>query len=243
MLAVLVRFPFAPRPWALPVLVDLYHSKEGDLARGRPHRTPARLMCRLLRLSLLRFPGRSFLFVGDAGYGMHEVARFCHRHRGRLTLVSKLHPEANLFEPPPPYGGQGRPRVKGRALAKPGQAVAAARRLRRLTVGWYGGGRRQVAFKGGTGHWYKSGRGLVPLRWVYVRDEGGTHRDEYFFSTDPSLTPEEIITLYTGRWNVETTFAEMRSCLGLETTRGWCKGTVLRAAPCLFGLYTDVALL
>lgn len=47
-LAVLVRFPFAARPWALPVLVDLYRSEEDDRLRGRPHRTPAQLMCRLL---------------------------------------------------------------------------------------------------------------------------------------------------------------------------------------------------
>jgi len=31
--------------------------------------------------------------------------------------------------------------------------------------------------------------------------------------------------------------------LGLETTRGWKERTVLRAAPCLFGLYSVVALL
>ena len=49
--------------------------------------------------------------------------------------------------------------------------------------------------------------------------------------------------MYCGRWNIETTFEEMRSCLGLETTRGWCERTVLRAAPCLFGLYSVVALL
>ena len=49
-LAVLVRFPFATRPWALPVLVDLYRSEEDDRQRRRPHRTPAQLMCRLLRL-------------------------------------------------------------------------------------------------------------------------------------------------------------------------------------------------
>lgn len=44
-------------------------------------------------------------------------------------------------------------------------------------------------------------------------------------------------------WFIETTFAEMRAYLGLETTRGWCQRTVLRAEPCLFGLYTVVALL
>src|SRR5439155_23428632 len=43
--------------------------------------------------------------------------------------------------------------------------------------------------------------------------------------------------------NIETTFQELRSYLGLETTRGRCKNTVLRAEPCLFGLYTVVALL
>lgn len=35
----------------------------------------------------------------------------------------------------------------------------------------------------------------------------------------------------------------MRSCLGLETTRGWSRQTVLRMVPCLFVLYTIVVLL
>ena len=171
-------------------------------------------MCRLLRLVLTRFPDRAFVFVGDAGYGTHEVARFCHRHRARLTLVSKLHPDANLFEPPPPYAGKGRPRVKGERLPKPRQAVAAAARLTRLAVGWYGGGTRRVATVTGTGHWYKAGAGLVPIRWVFVRDLTGTHRDEYFFTTEPDLTPAGVIENYAGRWNIETTFQECRAHLG-----------------------------
>jgi hypothetical protein len=52
-----------------------------------------------------------------------------------------------------------------------------------------------------------------------------------------------VIETYTGRWNIETTFEEMRSCVGLETTRGRTEQTVLRVAPCLFGLYTVVAAL
>jgi hypothetical protein len=242
-LAVLVRFPFATRPWALPVLVDLYRSAEDDAKRKRRHRAPAQLMCRLLRLLLLRFPGRTFVFAGDAGYGAHEVARFCYRHRARLTLVSKLHPDANLYTPPPPYPGKGRPRVKGDRLPKPSQAVAAAPALTPLDVGWYGGGTRRVSAIGGTGHWYKAGHGLVPIRWVFVRDTTGTHRDEYFFTTDPGLPTAAVIGYYCGRWNIETTFQEVRSGLGLETTRGRCRGTVLRAAPCPFGLYTVVAVL
>ena len=163
-LAVLIKFPFATRPWALPVLIDLYRSEEDDRKRNRPHRTPARIMCVLLRVLLIRFPNRTFVFAGDAGYGTHEFTRFCRRHHDRLTLVSKLHPDANVFDPPPPYAGKGRPRVKGTRLPKPRQAVDAATTLTPLKVGWYGGGRRQVDTLTGTGHWYKAGRGLVAIR-------------------------------------------------------------------------------
>ena len=241
-LAVLVKFPFATRPWALPVLIDLYRSEEDDRKRNRPHRTPARILCVLLRVLLVRFPGRSVVFAGDSGYGTHEVGRFFHRHRDRLTLVSKLHPDANLFDPPPPYAGNGRPRVKGARRKKPRQAVTAATTFTRSEVGWYGGGTRTVQTLDGIGHWYKAGRGLVPLRWVFVHDTTGTHRDEYFFTTDVELSVAAVIGAYCGRWNIETTFQEMRSELGLETTRGWREKTVLRAAPCLFGLYTVVAI-
>jgi hypothetical protein len=241
-LAVLVHLPFARRPWALPVLVDLYRSEEDNRRQGRPHRTPARLLCRLVAVLLRWFPDRRFVLVGDAGYGTHEVARFCHARRERLSLVSKLHPQANLFEPPPAYAGKGRPRVKGAALPKPSQAVAHAR-LRRAVVRWYGGGTRLVSVASGAGHWYKAGRGLVPLRWVFVRDREGSHRDEYFYTTDPALSPEAIVGHYAWRWNIETTFQEARAHLGLESTRGWCRQTVLRAAPCLLGLYSVVALL
>jgi hypothetical protein len=242
-LAILVRFPLANRPWALPVLVALYHSDSDDRRERHRHRTPAQHMIRLLRLMLHWFPDRRFVFVGDSAYGTHEVARFACRHRAHLCLVSKLHPDANLFEPPPAYTGKGRPRVKGDRRPKPRKAVSEARRHKRLTVGWYGGGACRVGTVTGTGHWYKSGEGLVPILWVFVRDRDGTHRDEYFYTTDLGLSARQIIEYYTGRWNIETTFQEVRSGLHLETARGWCRATVLRITPCLFGLYSVVALL
>jgi hypothetical protein len=94
-----------------------------------------------------------------------------------------------------------------------------------------------------TGQWYKSGEGLVPVRWLFVHDKTGTHRDDYFFSTDAAMTPPTIVETFTGRWSIETTFQEMRAYLGLETTRGRTEATVLRLAPCLFGLFSVVALL
>jgi DDE superfamily endonuclease len=188
-LAVPVRFPLATRPWALPVLIDLYRPEADGRARNRPHRPPAPIRCGPSRLLLARFPGRALVFAGDPSYGTHEVARSCDRHRARLTPVGKLHPDANLFDPPPPYAGPGRPRVKGDRRPEPRAAAAAATAFARVAVGWYGGGKRRVGALGGTGHWHKAGAGLVPGRRVFVRDKTGTPRDGYFSTADPALTP------------------------------------------------------
>ena len=242
-LAIQVRLPGCDRPWALPVLCALYCSPEENARLGRRHKTPCDLMRQLLCMLLRWFPQRKFRFSGDGGYGTHALARFAAR-QPRLNLVSKFYPDANLYDPPPKRrrGTKERPRVTGKKRPAPQEAVAKTRRRQRLKVAWHGGGTRQVAVVTGTGHWYKSGAGLVPVRWVFVEDRTGTHRDEYFFTTDVDLTPQQIIAAYTGRWAIEVMFQEVREHLGLESTRGWCEQTIHRAEPCLFGLYSLVAL-
>jgi len=217
-LAVLVGSPLAARPRPLPVLADLHRSAADDAARGRPHRPPAQLLCRLLRLLPVRLPGRRFVSAGDAAYGTHEVARFRRRHRGRRTLVGTLHPEANLYDPPGRYRGVGRPPVKGARRAKPSQAAGPDARRDELTVDWYGGGKRRVGGAGEVAHRFQAGRGLVELRWVSVPDRTGTHRDEYLYATDPALH----------RWRSSATTA------GVGTSRppyGRCAPTWARRRP------------
>jgi len=121
--------------------------------------------------------------------------------------------------------------------------VVARGTLSRATVAWYGGGTRLVRWISDAGHWYKAGRGLVPVRWVFVQDAEGTHRDEYFFTTDPDLSGPQIISLFTARWAIETTFQELRAHLGLETPRQRVAKSVLRTGPCLFGLFSLVSLI
>jgi hypothetical protein len=244
-LSVLVKFPFAVRPWALPLLVALYRSPEWDQTHERRHRTPAHL-ARLLLARLIRwFPERQFIFVGDSSYGTSETARFCRKHRRQLTLVSKYYGDAALYEPPPPRTRHtmGRPRVKGQKLASPHEVVENTAERTRLTVTWYGGSTRDIEVVTGTGHWYRIGEDLVEVRWVYVHDSTGTHRDEYFFTTDLTMTPQQMVACYTQRWSIETTFQECREYLKLESTKGYGQQTVLRFTPCLFGLYTIVVLL
>lgn len=243
-LAVLVRFPFTRRLWALPILVALYRCEEENRRRGRRHKTPPQLLRQLLRVLRRWFPERQFVCAADGNYATHDLAQLAARPSRRLTYLSHFYANANLYEPAPPVvrkKAAGRPRKRGRKLPSPAQVVKQTQQRQRLDVAWYGGGRRAVEVVSGTGHWYQAGQPLVAVLWVWVHDCTGTHRDEYFFTTDVGWTAAQVIETYTGRWNLETTFQEMRSHLGLETTRGWTERTVLRVAPCLFGLYTVVA--
>jgi DDE superfamily endonuclease len=243
--SVLVKFPFANRPWALPILVALYRPPEWDRLHGTRHKTPAHL-ARLLLARLMRwFPHRHFIFVGDSGYGTSETARFCRQRHRHLTWVSKFYGDAALYEPPPPRTRRtmGRPRVKGQKLASPQEVVAHRPHRTRLTVAWYGGATRDIDIITGTGHWYRIGEDLVAVGWVHIHDATGTHRDEYLFTTALQMSPQEIVECYTQRWSIDTTFQECREHLKLESTKCYSQQTVLRFIPCLFGLSTIVVLL
>ena len=243
-LSILVKLPYTNRPFALPVLIALYRSKQCNADEGRRHKTPVDLICGLLATLMHWFPDRKFVFAGDGAYGTHQMTRFAYKYRKRLTLVSKFSGDASLFAPPPKRKNPkvGRPRVKGKALPSPAEVVAKKKKGKRLRVRWYGGGWRNVEVITGKGHWYQSGKGAIEVLWVFVRDLSGTHRDEYFFTTDLSMSAKAVVEMYGGRWNIETTFQEMREHLGLETTRGWSRQTVLRMAPCLFCVYTLVVI-
>jgi hypothetical protein len=224
--------------------VALYRPEEKgvDGVTKRAHKTPVDLLGQMLRILIRWFPDRRFVCCADGNYAAHDLAELAAADPQHLTFVSKFYPHANLFEPPPVVGKRPahRPRTQGKELPAPAQVVRQTPKPPVLSVAWYGGERRRVEVVTGVGSWYRSGRPLVPVRWVFVRDRSGTHRDEYFFTTDVTMSPHAVIETYTGRWNIETTFQEARSYLGMETTRGRVRNTVLRAEPSLLALYTVV---
>jgi len=213
------------------VLCALYRTRQVNEQEGPRHKTPIVLARQLVATLMRWFPDRQFILLGDGHYASHGLARFCHRHRRRLTLVSLLHPRAHLCEPPPRRrkGQMGRRRVRGNKLPHPQDAVAAAER-KRSSVGWYGGKKRRVEFVSQSAHWYRPGEGLVPIRWVFVHDLEGTHEDRYFYSTDPTLTPSRIIALYTGRWSIEIDHPYCLRCHSFDDSAGQGLGRVRSAA-------------
>ncbi len=242
-LAFVVKFPFATRPWSLPVLCALYRPKALNEAEGRRHKTPVDLARGLVAHLLHWFPERKFLLVGDGGYSSRDLAAFCHRHRKRLALIGKVPAAAALYDRPPRVKKVGRPREKGRRRRSPQQVVQDGG-LELTTVKWYGRTDRQVRLKTASAHWYKPGFGLIPVRWVFVRDETGTRRDEFVSPTQPELfTPAEIVSFYTQRWTIEVTFQEVRAHLGFETPRQRVANSVQRMAPFLLGVFSLVSVM
>jgi len=241
-LAISVPIPLTGRRWALPVMSAWYRTPEVNRQEGRRHKTPAHLARQLTRVLIGWFPEKSFVLVGDGDFSSHETARWARRYRHRLTFVGRFYANAGLYDPPPPYTGNGRPRVKGQRRPTPAEVAADAQRYK-TKVDWYGGQRRKVSLVSGSGRWYKSGQGLVPLRWGCVEDREGTHRPDYFFSTDTSLTQTQIVQYYTMRWSIETTFQEVRAHLGFASTRHWSQVAVERVEVWLLSLFSLVSLI
>jgi hypothetical protein len=222
-MSVLVTFPFATRRWALPIWVALSCPPEWDRRHGMRHQTPAHL-ARLLLARLIRWcPHRHVSVMGDTGYGTRETARCWQQHHRHLTVVRQLYGDAALYEPPPPRTRhtRGRPRVKGQKLASPHGVVAHTAKRISLTVAWYGGASRDIEVVTGTGHWYRIGGALVDVRWVYLHDCTGTHRDESFLATAMTMKPPRSVACYTPRWSIETTCPECREYLKLVSTMGY----------------------
>ena len=96
-LAILIELPYTRRPFALPVLVALYRDKNTCTVERRRHKTAIEIMRGLLVVIMQWFPERKFIFAGNNAYGTHAMARFAARYAGRLTLVSKIVVDVNLF--------------------------------------------------------------------------------------------------------------------------------------------------
>ena len=272
-MAINVTLPLCVRPWALPVLVALSlppkkptksrktkaagervkpwskikaRRQSGDKRPGR--KTPATLARQMIAALLHWFPDRKFILLGDWGFAKHELAMFCHRHRDRVTLIARTRSDMMLHANPPAAirPGRGRPKLKGARLPAPAASVSAAGNRAHEHLRWYGNSERDMLLLSACGNWYRgcgNGRaGLVPVRWVCAHDPKN-QRDDYFYSTDPSLTPRQIVELFAARWAVEVTFEEAKGLLGFESTRQHCKKSVLRSGPCIMGLFSVISVI
>jgi hypothetical protein len=210
-------------------------------------RAPKKLTdwARQMVLQLRRWlPEQALVVVGDSTYAALEFLSACQTLPEPVTVITRLRLDAALDEPAPPYSGSGRPRKKGKRLPTPQQNLENPDTLwTRLKVCWYDRQEREIELFTTQAIWFHYGLPAVPIRYLLVRDPAGKFAAQALLSTDPTLSPQQILAYFMRRWQMETTFQQVRTHLGVETQRQWSDKAIARTTPILMGLFSLVTLL
>ena len=242
-LMLLTPIPWAHRVWALPVLTVLAPSQRYHEAGRRRHKTLLDWARQMIRQLARWLPEREVIVTGDNSFSCID---FLAAVAEQATFVTRLRLDAALYAPAPPRSRRvGRPRKKGARLPTLEQVLnAPSTSWQAVTVGtWYGHRSQRLEITTGTAVWYHSGKPVVPLRWVLVRDPGGRLDPAALLSTNVELSAVEIITYFVQRWTIEVTFEEVRRHLGVETQRQWSDAAIERTTPVLLATFSVVTLL
>lgn len=235
---------WAQRIWALPFFTVLAPSERYYTERKRAHKKLtdwARQMVLQLRRWL---PEQALIVVGDSTYAALDFLHACQSLAHPVTVITRLRLDAALYEPAPPYSGKGRPRKKGKRLPTPQQILKDEDSLwMPMKVNWYDRQEREIELFSTTAVWFHYGLPAVPIRYVLIRDLTGKFAPQALLSTDLTLSPEQILAYFMRRWQMETTFQQVRTHLGVETQRQWSDKAIARTTPILMGLFSLVTLL
>ena len=244
-LMLLAPVPWAGRVWALPVLTALAPSERFCRARARRHKTLLDWGRQLALQARGWLPGRDLILVTDSAFS--ALLFLDAMRRAGITTITRLRLDAALYEPAPVRlpGTRGRPRRKGARLPTLAQVLAAkSTHWRSVHVpGWYGAGERMIEIASATAVWQHGGLPVVPIRWVLIRDPLNRFAPQALLCTDLARDPARIVGWFVRRWQVEVTFQEARTHLGLETQRQWSDKAIARTTPCLLALFSIVTLL
>lgn len=184
------------------------------------------------------------IVAGDSTFAALEFLAAVRQH---VSFVTRLRLDAALYEPAPPYepGKKGgRPRKKGDAIAKLEDRLddPATEWGELIIPQWYGHSSKKMLCATGKAVWYSSGKPVVPLRWVLLKDPEGKVKPAGLMCTDQDLEPPAVIDTFIRRWPQEVTFQEVRAHLGLETQRQWSDRAIKRTTPVLLALFSIVTL-
>lgn len=241
-MTLIVPLPFCSRPWALPFMTVLAPSKKANKASGKKHKTSIDWTVSMMQVVSRWLHGKSWCLIGDGAYACFRLAHACIKKK--VTLISRLRLDAQLYEypEPSPPTKRGRKKIKGERIQLKAYLDNENHSWESCSVKWYGGKMKALKLLSRTCLWYQAGKAPVPLRFVLVIDPSSDHKPEVFFSTDVHLSSKKIIEYFVLRWNIEVTFEEVREHLGVETQRQWSDKAIARTTPFLMGLYSLVTL-
>ena len=240
-IALLVTVPWSRRPWALPFILVPTLAPKVSAKLHKSHRTSVGWAVYLINKVRRWQPERDIVLVGDAAYAAVDLVAGCQQRPRPVRFVSRLRLDAALYDPagPQPKSKRGpKPKKGARQPSLQSRLTAPATEWKPVELPGYGGERKPLELATGTALWHHRGKAPVPVRWVLVRCPEQSFKPCAFFCSDLTVSAEQIVHWYIGRWNIEVTFEEMRAQLGFETQRQWSERAIERTAPCLFGLFS-----
>lgn len=245
-LMLLAPIPWAGRTWALPFLTVLAPSERYYQGKKRPHKKLTEWAWQMVLQARRWLPQRQLVVVGDSSFAVLQLLSRLQQLKHPVTMITRFRMDAALYEPvQQEKGRKGRPRKKGKRLPTLEQVAAAKQtHWKKLTVQeWYGEKKRKIEITSNTAVWYHSGEPPVPIRWVIIRDPKHSFKTQALLCTDLRLSAEQIVCWFPRRWQVEVTFHEIRTHLGVETQRQWADLSILRTTPALLSMFSLVTLL
>ena len=221
-----IQPPWGGEPLGLPINMRLHRKKEKTLIEL------AEEMIKEVRAWL---PERKIRVVGDGFY-----ASLAGKPLPDVTIISRLRRDANLYDLLPKKNrrkGRGRPRTKGKKLAKLEKMAAhiqnwelieirqRSKRVERLVY------TRHVLWPTVTKH---------PIKLVISRDPEGKEKDDFFFTTELQMSASEVLECYGDRWAIEDTFKNAKQSLGVQEPQTYKRQGPERAAALGLWLYSVV---
>jgi hypothetical protein len=246
-LMLLTPIPWAKRVWALPFLTALCPSERYYEKQVRGHKKLTDWARQMLFQVQRWLPGRQLVIVADASFAAIDFLWRVTQRANPICVITRFRLDAALYNPAPARkeGQKGRPRKKGARLPTLEQILADPETVwKKLAVpDWYGEGPRVVEIVSDTAVWFHNGMPPLPIRWVLIRDPKRRFKSQALLSTDLTILPAQIVKWFVMRWQVEVTFHEVRTHLGVETQRQWSDLAIARTTPSLLGLFSLVTLL
>jgi hypothetical protein len=245
-LMLLAPIPWAKRVWALPFLTVLAPSERYYNGKIRKHKKLTEWARQMVLQARRWLPKRFLVVVADSSFAVIELLWQLRQLKNPICMITRFRMDAALYEPAQPAPGKmGRPRKKGKRLPTlENVATDKHTRWKRLRVqDWYGEKKRDLQITSQTAVWFHNGQPPLPIRWVIVQDPKRIFKTQALLCTDVNISAEQIIQWFVRRWQVEVTFHEVRTQLGVETQRQWADLSILRITPSLLSLFSVVTLL
>jgi hypothetical protein len=238
--AVVVRVPFSPRKWALPVLLRLYRNKSECARRSHPYRKKTELGREMVDLIAQWAKSRDIDVVADSAYCNDTLTRALDE---RVTVIGAIRPDAVLTAAPTDAERKatGRRRKRGKVLPKPEKIYESKRYPWHSAEITLYGRLTTVYFKTLQAQWYR-GAGERVGRIVVVHTDKGALSMRAFFCADGERSALDVLTTYADRWSIEVFFRDAKQQLGFADSSARSQNAVERVAPFVAFAYTLLVL-